>query len=218
MHALIDIHLSATKRVLRYLRGSLHLGLTFSPGSLQLHAYSNADWAGDLDTRRSTIGYIVFMSINPLTWVSKKQSTVSRSSIEAKYRALASCATEVSWLRMVLHDLGISLWSPPTLWYDNVSAFALSSNSVFHARTKHIEVDYHFIRDCVVRKDLQVCFINSGDQLADILTKGLALGPFSKLCGKLLFASRRISLRGHDKVHEKAPDPSSHNTVIVPNG
>uniref|UniRef100_A0A2N9FMC6 Integrase catalytic domain-containing protein n=1 Tax=Fagus sylvatica TaxID=28930 RepID=A0A2N9FMC6_FAGSY len=211
MHAPTDIHLSAAKRVLRYIRGSLHLGLTFSPGSLQLHAYSDADWAGDPDTRRSTTGYIVFMGTNPLTWVSKKQSTVSRSSTEAEYRALASCAAEVSWLRMVLHDLGISLWSPPTLWCDNVSALALASNPVFHARTKHIEVDYHFIRDRVVRKDLQVRFINSGDQLADILTKGLALGPFSKLCGKLLFASRRISLRGHDKIHEKAPDPSSHD-------
>ena len=90
MHAATDMHLMAAKRVLRYLRGSLHLGIAFSPGSLELHAYSDVDWVGDPHTRRSTTGYIVFLGTNPLTWVSKKQPTVSRSSTEAEYRALAS--------------------------------------------------------------------------------------------------------------------------------
>ena len=88
MHAPTDIHLMAAKRVLRYLRGSLHLSITFSPGSLELHAYSDVDWVGDPHTRRSTTGYIVFLGTNPLTWVSKKQPIVSRSQTEAEYRAL----------------------------------------------------------------------------------------------------------------------------------
>ena len=105
---------------------------------------------------RSTTGLIVFLGHNPITWQSKKQPTVSRSSTKAKYQALANCTADLSWVRMILKDLDIFLRSPPTIWCDNFSALALASNPTFHARTKHVEVDYHFIREKVTNKDVQL--------------------------------------------------------------
>ncbi len=176
----------AAKRILRYLRGTLHCGLLFQPGSLSLQAYVDADWAGDPLDRRSTSGYVVFLGSTPITWVSKKQCTVSRFSIEAEYRSLASATAEVFWIRMVLKDLGIFIPDPPLLWCDNLYALAFASNPVFHARTKHIEVDYHFVREKVVCRDVVVKFISTTDQLADILTKGLPSSSFSRLRDNLL--------------------------------
>ena len=119
------------------------------------------------------------------------QATVSRSSIEAKYRALASTAVELCWIRMLLQDLGVFLPLPPLLWCDNVSALVIASNPVFHARTKHIEVDYHFLCERVLKRDLLVKFISSYDQLVDIFTKGLPSPRFhwltSNSCGNSPF-------------------------------
>jgi hypothetical protein len=190
MHSPTDTHLIAAKRILRYVKGSLSSGLLFQPGSLNLQAYADADWAGDPIDRRSTSGYVVFLGSTPITWVSKKQCTVSRSSTEAEYRSLASATAEVFWIRMVLKDLGIFLPNPPILWCDNLSALALASNPVFHARTKHIEVDYHFIREKVVRRDVVVKFISTTDQLADILTKCLPSPSFHRLRANLLHPFR----------------------------
>jgi hypothetical protein len=106
---------------------------------------------------------------------------VSQSSTEAKYRALANCTADLSWVRMILKDLGIFLRSLPTIWCDNLSALALASNPVFHARTKHVEVDYHFIRKKVTNKDVQLRHISTDDQLADILTKALSSPRFISL-------------------------------------
>ena len=132
----------------------------------------------------------------------KKQLTVSRSSTEAEYRALASASTELCWLCVLLKDLGIYLHDPPILWCDNVSALAIASNPVFHARTKHIEVDFHFIREQVLRKDLQVKFVSPTDQLADIFTKGLSSHRFHDLQSKLLVPVDSIRLRGDDEVND----------------
>uniref|UniRef100_A0A2N9GFY5 Reverse transcriptase Ty1/copia-type domain-containing protein n=1 Tax=Fagus sylvatica TaxID=28930 RepID=A0A2N9GFY5_FAGSY len=158
--------------------------------SLTLQAYADVDWAGNSDDRRSTLGYVVFLGSTPITWVSKKQSTVSRSSTEAEYRSLASATTEVLWIRMVLKDLRVFLLDPPLLWCDNLSAIALASNPVFHARTKHIEVDKHFIREKVVRRDIVVKFISTTDQLANILTKCLSSPGFHRLRDNLLLSFR----------------------------
>jgi hypothetical protein len=175
MNAPTDIHLVAAKRILRYLRGTLDHGLYYTPGPTSLSAFTDADWAGDPNDRCSTSGLLVFLGHNPITWSAKKQLTVSRSSTEAEYRALASASAELCWLRVLLKDLGIYLHDPPILWCDNVSALAIASNPVFHARTKHIEVDFHFIRERVLRKDLQVKFVSTTDQLANIFTKGTLL-------------------------------------------
>ena len=180
-------HFQAAKRILRYIRGTLHFGIAFTPGFPSLSAYCDADWAGDPVDRRSISGIVVFFGNCPITWSAKKQSTVSRSSTEAEYRALASTAAELYWIRMLLRDLGIFLSTPPLMWCDNVSALAIASNPVFHARTKHIEVDYHFVREKVLRKDLMVKFISSNDQLADLFTKGLPSFRFHWLTSKLMW-------------------------------
>jgi hypothetical protein len=143
---------------------------------------------------------LVFLGPNPITWSAKKQLTVSCSSTEAKYRALASASAELCWLRTLVKDLGIFLFDPPILWCDNVSALAIALNPVFHARTKHIEVDFHFIRERVIRKDLQVKFVSTVDQLANIFTKGLSSPRFQDLQSKLLVSVDTICLRGDDEV------------------
>jgi hypothetical protein len=189
MHKPSPAHLVAAKRILRYLKGTLDRGILFQPGPFALTAFTDADWAGDPCDRRSTSGIIVFLGNNPITWLAKKQHTVSRSSTEAEYRSLANGAAELSWIRQVLCDLGLFLPSAPLIWCDNTSALALASNPVFHGRTKHIEVDYHFIRERVVRGDLKLQFISTEDQLADVFTKALPSPRFHRLCSKLLICS-----------------------------
>ena len=154
-------HLQATKRILRYLQGTVHQGLSFTPSPLVLSAYSDADWAGDPLDWKSISGIVVFLGHSLITWSAKKQPTVSRSSTEVEYRALASVAAELCWIRMLLKYLGVFLCAAPILWCDNVSTLAIASNPVFHARIKHIEVDYHFVKERVLRHDLQVKFVAS---------------------------------------------------------
>ena len=197
-------HLQAVKRILRYLQGSIHQGLVFTPGPFTLSAYSDADWVGDPMDRKSISSILVFLGNSPITWFAKKQSTVSHSSTEAEYRAIASCAAELCWIRMLLRDFGVFLSDPPVLWCDNVSALAIASNPVFHAYTKHIEVDFHFVRERVLRHDLLVKFVASQDQLVDILTKGLASPRFQWLTSKLMWQFP-MSLRG-DEEHKIAED------------
>jgi hypothetical protein len=196
MHKPSTIHFVAAKRILRYLKGTLHKGVLFQPGPLALTAFTDADWAGDPSDRRSTSGFIVFLGHNPITWLAKKQHTVSRSSTEAEYRSLATGAAELAWLRQVLCDLKLFLPSAPLIWCDNTSALALASNSVFHGRTKHIEVDYHFVREKVVRGDLLLQFISTHDQLADIFTKALPSTRFLQLCSKLMVCSTDHQFEG----------------------
>ena len=131
--------------------------------------YTDADWAGCPDHRRS--GFAIFLGPNLVFWSSRKQPTVSRSSTEAEYKAFANGTAEATWIQSVLKELGVSQPKPPSLWCDNLGATYLSVNPMFHARTKHIEVDFHFVREKVALGALDVQFIASGDQLADIFTK-----------------------------------------------
>lgn len=174
-------------------------GLLYKPGLLHLSAFTDADWAGDPTDRRSTSGFCVFLGSNPITWSAKKQPTVARSSTEAEYRALAQTAAELSWLRMVLKDLLVFIPQAPVIWCDSVSALALAANPVFHAQTKHIEIDFHFIRKKILHKDLVVKYISTEDQLADVFTKGLSTAKFVKFRDKLMLDPLSISLRGYIK-------------------
>ncbi|GJR02821.1 ribonuclease H-like domain-containing protein [Tanacetum coccineum] len=150
MHDPREPHFSALKRILRYVCGTLDYELQlFSSSTTDLVAYSDADWAGCPTTRRSTSGYCVFLGNNLLSWSSKRQPTLSRSSAEAEYRGVANVVAETCWLRNLLRELHTPLSSATLVYCDNVSAVYLSCNPVQHQRTKHIEIDIHFVRDLV---------------------------------------------------------------------
>ena len=129
---------------------------------------------------------VVFLGNSLITWSAKKQSVVSRSSTEAEYRSLAIITAELYWLRMLFKDLGIYLYHPPILWCDNVSALALASNPIFHARIKHIEVDCHFVHEKVLNRDMVLKYISTLDQLVDLFTKSLSSPRFRVLSFKLM--------------------------------
>ncbi|GJU68305.1 ribonuclease H-like domain-containing protein [Tanacetum coccineum] len=163
MHDPREPHLSALKRILRYVQGTLHYGLQlFSSSTTDLVAYSDADWAGCPTTRRSTSGYCVFLGNNLLSWSSKRQPTLSRSSAEAEYRGVANAVAETCWLRNLLRELHTPLSSATLVYCDNVSAVYLSCNPVQHQRTKHIEIDIHFVCDLVagVRFEYYMCLLD----------------------------------------------------------
>ncbi|XP_019186544.1 PREDICTED: uncharacterized protein LOC109181247 [Ipomoea nil] len=171
MHTPTVNHWGMVKRVLRYVKGTLNYGLRLSPSpTTSIHAYSDSDWAGCPIDRKSTSGYAVFLGTNLVSWLSRKQWTVARSSTEAEYKALADVAAEVTWVVSLLRELGLHFGQSSTLWCDNLGATYLCANPVFHARTKHVEIDYHFVRDKVASGDFVVNFVSTKDQLADIFT------------------------------------------------
>lgn len=186
MHEPRDPHYAFLKRILRYLQGTLNYGIRIvKSNSHSLIAYSDADWGGCPDSRRSTSGYCVFLGDNLISWSSKRQPTVSRSSAEAEYRGVANAVAEATWLRNLLLELNIPLRQASVVYCDNVSAVYLSDNPVQHQRTKHIEIDLHFVREKVKVGHIRVLHVPSSLQYADIFTKGLS---------RQLFQSFRSSL------------------------
>lgn len=186
MHIPTEDHWQAAKRILRYLAGTPTHGIFFSVSNkLVLHAYSDADWAGDSDDYVSTNSYIVYLGRHPISWTSKKQNGVARSSTEAEYRAVANTASELSWICNLLSELGITLLSPPVVYCDNVGATFLCANPLFHSRMKHIAIDYHFVRNQVQKGALWVSHVNTRNQLADALTKPLTRARFMELRSKI---------------------------------
>ncbi|GJY60588.1 ribonuclease H-like domain-containing protein [Tanacetum coccineum] len=182
MHDPQGPHLSALKRILRYVQGTLYYGWQlFSFSTTDLVAYSDTDWAGCPTTRRSTSGYCVFLANNLLSWSAKRQPTLSRSSAEAEYHGVA----ETCWLRNLLRELHTPLSSATMVYCDNVSVVYLSSNPVQHQRTKHIEIDIHFVRDLVAAGQVRVLHVPSRYQFADIFTKGLPSAFFEEFRSSL---------------------------------
>lgn len=195
MHHPTNSNFAAVKHIIRYLQGSKHSGLLLQPSPLILRAFSDNDWATDPTDRCSIIGTCIFLSHNPVLWLAKKQHSVAKSSTEIEYKALALTSMDLTWLQMILHDLHISPQSPPMLHCDNVSAIALTANPIFHSRTKHIAIDYHFVREKVQRKEIFICYILSHLLLADLFTKSLSHHRFAFLKDKLMVRDL-ISLRG----------------------
>uniref|UniRef100_A0ACD5Y6T1 Uncharacterized protein n=1 Tax=Avena sativa TaxID=4498 RepID=A0ACD5Y6T1_AVESA len=170
-------HLAAVKHILRYVSGTLNLGLVYhreKERNMQLSGFSDSDMAGDVDDRKSTTGVIFYLGSSPVSWLSQKQKVVALSSCEAEYIAATTAACQGIWLGRLLADLTGSEFEQITLNIDNQSAISLCKNPVFHERSKHIETRYHFIREKVEEGVVAVEYIGTNDQLADILTKPLA--------------------------------------------
>ncbi|PKU75707.1 putative mitochondrial protein [Dendrobium catenatum] len=185
MHEPHPKHFYLLKRLLRYIKGTLNFGLPITKTDLVLKSFSDADWAGDPLTRKSTTGFCSFLGDTLISWTVKKQKTVSRSSTESEYRALAALTSDIIWLRRLLTDFGISQNYPTKLYCDNMSAIALANNHVFHSRTKHIEIDQKFVRDHIQNNRITLHPISTKDQVADIFTKSLSTPRFIELRLKL---------------------------------
>ena len=178
MHCPREVHLQATYRILHYLKGTPGRGILYKRnGNTILEAYTDADYAGSITDRRSTSGYCTFLGGNLVTWRSKKQDVVARSSAEAEFRAMAQGICELLWLKIILEDLKIKWEGPMKLYCDNKSAISIAHNPVQHDQTKHIEVDRHFIKE---KLDSGLICTPSQGQLADILTKGLHTPNFDR--------------------------------------
>ena len=175
-------HWKGIKRILRYIKGTLNYGLLYScDGTIPiLIGYSDADWGGDLSTRRSTSGYVFQIQGNTVSWCSKRQACVSKSTTEAEYIALSTASQEGVWLRRLLNDISIKQDDATIIYEDNQGAIELSRNPKFHNRTKHIDVCYHYIREKVNQNLINVKYCASNDMLADVMTKGLSKVQFEK--------------------------------------
>ena len=175
-------HWSAVKRIFRYLRGSATLGIQLGSSKTpqKLQCYSDSDWARCLDTRRSTTGYLTLLG-GPISWQSKKQPTVALSSTEAEYLALGEAVKEVFLMKSLLGELGEAQEGPVDVLEDNQGCIALAKNPVSHARSKHIDIRHHFIRDAVEEGVINLVYCRTDEMLADILTKPLPREQFIKL-------------------------------------
>lgn len=187
MHDPRDAHWALVKRILRYLHGTVAKGLQLRRSTTPtLVVYSDTDWAGCPDTRRSTSGFCVFFGDSLVSWSSKRQAIVSRSSAEAEYRGVANAAAECCWIRQLLGELHVKIDKATLLYCDNISAVYLTENPVLHGRTKHVELDVHFVREKVAIGEVRVRHVPTRQQIADIMTKGLPTALFedfrSSLC------------------------------------
>ncbi|RVW96191.1 Retrovirus-related Pol polyprotein from transposon RE1 [Vitis vinifera] len=181
-----DSHWDAIIRILRYIKSTPGQGVLYeNRGHTQVVGYTNADWAGSPTDRRSTFGYCVFIGDNLISWKSKKQDVMARSSAEVEYRGMTLATCELIWLKHLLQELRFGKDEQMKLICDNQAALHIASNPVFHERTKHIEVDCHFIREKIASGCVAISFVNSNDQLTDIFTKSLRGPRIKYICNKL---------------------------------
>lgn len=196
MHAPRQPHLQALKRIIRYIQGTKDHSLQLLKSNItQLVAYSDADWAGCPDTRRSTSGYCVFLGSDLVSWSSKRQQTVSRSSAEAEYKGCANAIAELCNIRNLLLELGCPLTKASIVYCDNISSVYMAQNPVKHQRTKHVEIDIHFVREKVAMGQVKVIHVPSSLQFADVFTKSLPRLLFHHFKSSLTVRPLTLSLR-----------------------
>ena len=186
MHQPTDTHWQAAKRVLRYLTGTTSHGIYMRVASpLLLHGFTYANWGGDGDDYVSTNAYIIYLGSTPVSWSSKKQKRVARSSMGAEYRAVANTSSEVRWICSLLQEIGIKVPVAPVIYCDNIGATYLCANPVFYSRMEHIALDYDFIRNMIQLGMIRVSHISTKDQLADARTKPLCRKQFIQATSKI---------------------------------
>jgi hypothetical protein len=216
-----NAHWWALKKILRYLKGTISYGIHYKrPGlgsskgmrdlslpeaylssmsakessGIAVDASVDADYANSLDDRRSVTGYVNFMAEGPITWQSKTQTSVALSTMEAEYMALAAETQEAIWLRMILEELGVQLAEPVVIREDNKACQMFADHAGNFARTKHIDVRYHFVRERVERGDIRVDYVRTEEQVADIFTKALPRELFKKHRARLVVPRSSLQL------------------------
>jgi len=178
-------HWKSVKRILRYLAGTSTHGLLLTPSpNYSISSFSDSDSATDLDDRKSTTGYCIFVGRNLVSWSSKKQNVVSRSSTEAEYRSIVAALADITWIQSLLTELRIPS-STPIIHSDNLGVVHIAANPVMHSRSKHFELHLHFVRDRVQHKQLLVVHLLCQFQIVDVLTKPLPGTMFQKFKDKL---------------------------------
>ena len=177
-------HWVAVKRILKYLKGTANYGLLYTKkddANRVIVGFSDADWAGNANDRKSTSGYLFMVSGAPVSWKSKKQTCVALSTAEAEYVALTAATQEITWLRQLLKDLHNEQVKPTVIHEDNQSAICIAQNTQYHGKTKHIDIKYHFVREKLSDKTVELRYCPTSDMLADMLTKGLTRDKFTQL-------------------------------------
>ncbi|XP_015170164.1 uncharacterized mitochondrial protein AtMg00810-like [Solanum tuberosum] len=186
MHSPSLEHWKAVKRVLRYLKSTTTSCLEIRHhADRNLYMYADADWAGDPSDRISTSGHMLFLGPNPISWSSRKQQSVARSSTEAEYKSVANALAELTWVQNLLDELRYHISNTPSIFCDNIGVSYLSKNPVFHTKMKHIAVDFHYLRNSVNSGKVTVKYLPSIDQVADTLTKPLPKPAFLRCLTKL---------------------------------
>lgn len=183
-----EMHQAAMKRILRYLKGTINLRILYEKGKInyRLEVWTDSDYAGDLDDRKSTSGYVFKLRTGDLSLSSKKQPIVTLSTTEAEFVTASSCACQAIWLRRILQHLGLAQEECTKLYCDNSSSIKLSKNPIMHGRCKHIDVRYHFLRALTKDRVVELVHCKTEDQTADIFTKLLKLDSFCKLRARLV--------------------------------
>jgi hypothetical protein len=180
-------HLTATKRILMYIRGSMDYGIMFPSADqgkkCRLIGYTDSNWCGDIDDRKSTAGYIFSLGGSPVSWCWRKEPVVALSSCEAEYIVASLCSCQAVWLMNLMDEIGSEKCEVVTLRIDNISAINLAKNPIAHGRSKHIEMSFHYLREQVSRGKLKLEHCRSEAQVADILTKAVKIEVFLKLRG-----------------------------------
>ncbi|KAL0291904.1 UNVERIFIED_CONTAM: Retrovirus-related Pol polyprotein from transposon RE2 [Sesamum radiatum] len=188
--------MNAAKRILRYLKGTFDYGIFYtSSNDVCLKGYCDSDYAGDVDDRKSTTGFVFYFGENAISWCSRKQPIVTLSTCESEYVATTAGTCHAIWLRRLLSELYFAQDRATKIMVDNKSAIALAKNPVFHDRSKHIDARFHFIRDCIANKEIEVEYVKTLDQVADIFTKALKKDRFQQL-REMIGVVKESSLEG----------------------